>query len=289
VSFPRLAVSNDGVDSFSRDGLRFDVIDSGPTDARETVLLLHGFPQTSASWAAVAPTLHAAGLRTLAPDQRGYSPGARPRGRRAYRVEELVDDAAALVEGCGAGSVHVVGHDWGAVVAWLLAARRPELVRTVTGVSVPHPGAFLRAAGTSSQGLHSWYMGFFQLPGVPELALGTEERMAAVLRRTGQSSEVATRDASALAGRLTGPLNWYRALPFASPRTQQLPVQRPALMVWSDGDRFVTRTAVENNAAFCRAGHRLEVLAGVSHWIPDEAPARLAALVIDILYEGGLV
>src|SRR4051794_2953424 len=126
---------------YTRGALRFDVVDGGPADADETVLLLHGFPQTSASWAPVADRLHAAGLRTLAPDQRGYSPGARPGGRAAYRVEHLVDDAAALVTSSGAGSVHVVGHDWGAVVAWALAAHRPELVRTVTGVSVPHPAA----------------------------------------------------------------------------------------------------------------------------------------------------
>ena len=149
---------------FTRGALRFDVVDGGPTDADETVLLLHGFPQTSASWAPVAERLHAAGLRTLAPDQRGYSPGARPRGRAAYRVEHLVDDVAALVTSSGAGSVHVVGHDWGAVVAWALAAHRPELVRTVTGVSVPHPAAFLSGMLHGPQLLHSWYMGVFQLP-----------------------------------------------------------------------------------------------------------------------------
>ena len=174
--------------AFTRGALRFDVTDQGPADADETVLLLHGFPQTSASWGPVAAHLHAAGLRTLAPDQRGYSPGARPTGRAAYRLEHLVDDAAALIESSGAGSVHVVGHDWGAIVAWALAAHRPELVRSVTGVSVPHPAAFVRAMYAGPQLPHSWYIGAFQLPGLPEALLGDERRMAAVLRRGGRTA-----------------------------------------------------------------------------------------------------
>ena len=270
-----------GVDSFTRAGLHFDVVDAGPVAADETVLLLHGFPQTSASWAPVAGRLHAAGLRTLAPDQRGYSPGARPAGRRAYRIEELADDAAALVEASGAGSVHVVGHDWGAVVAWMLAARRPELVRSVVAVSVPHPGAWTGAMLTSRQGVMSWYMGAFQLPGLPEWLLGSPERMAALLRRGGQSAAAARRDAAALSGALTGPLNWYRALPFAAPGTTRAPVARPVMQVWSDGDGFISRAAIEGNPRFCRDRYRLEVLSGVSHWIPDEAPDRLADLVLE--------
>lgn len=266
--------------AFTRGALRFDVIDQGPDDAEETVLLLHGFPQTSASWGPVAAHLHAAGLRTLAPDQRGYSPGARPAGRAAYRLEHLVDDAAALIESSGAGSVHVVGHDWGAVVAWALAAHRPELVRTVTGVSVPHPAAFVRAIYAGPQLPHSWYIGAFQLPALPEALLGDERRMAAVLRRGGQGREAARRDAAALSGHLTGPINWYRALPLAAPGYTRRPVQRPALQVWSDGDDFVTRAAVDNNPRFVRAPHRLEVLSGVSHWIPDEVPDELAGMVL---------
>ncbi|MFC5065016.1 alpha/beta fold hydrolase [Actinomycetospora atypica] len=266
--------------AFTRGALRFDVTDRGPADADETVLLLHGFPQTSASWDPVAAHLHAAGLRTLAPDQRGYSPGARPAGRSAYRLEHLVDDAAALIESSGAGSVHVVGHDWGAVVAWALAAHRPELVRTVTGVSVPHPAAFVRALYAGPQLPHSWYIGAFQLPGLPEALLGDERRMAAVLQRGGQRRDAARRDAAALSGHLTGPVNWYRALPFAAPGYTQRPVQRPALQVWSDGDAFVTRAAIDNNPRFVRAPYRLEVLPGVSHWIPDEAPDELAAMVL---------
>jgi pimeloyl-ACP methyl ester carboxylesterase len=274
-----VTMTGERMTGFTRGALRFDVVDGGPAEADETVLLLHGFPQTGASWGPVAERLHAAGLRTLVPDQRGYSPGARPTGRAAYRIEHLVDDAAALVNSSGAGSVHVVGHDWGAVVAWALAALRPELVRTVTGVSVPHPAAFLHGMVRGPQLLHSWYMGAFQLPWLPELALSDADRMAAVLRRSGASPEAARRDAAALSGVITGPINWYRALPLASPGYTRRPVQRPSLQVWSDGDRFVTRAAVDQNPRFVLAPYRLEVLPGVSHWIPEEAPDRLAELV----------
>src|SRR5690606_26265127 len=138
------------------DGFTFDVIDGGPVDG-DVIVLLHGFPQTATSWSKVAPLLHEAGYRSLAPHQRGYSPGARPSGRRAYSVDRLVADVAALVDTVG-GPVHLVGHDWGAIVAWAVAVERPELLRTLTTVSVPHPMAFLRSMARSTQLLHSYYM-----------------------------------------------------------------------------------------------------------------------------------
>jgi pimeloyl-ACP methyl ester carboxylesterase len=122
------------------------------------VVLLHGFPQTSASWDDVAPLLHAAGYRTLAPDQRGYSPGARPRGRWAYRQSELVGDVVGLLNAAEVDRAHVVGHDWGGGVAWHLAIVHPERVRTLATISAPHPAAFTRAMRSSSQLLRSWYM-----------------------------------------------------------------------------------------------------------------------------------
>ena len=123
--------------SYARGPWRFDVRDEGPLDGAP-VVLLHGFPQTSTSWDSVAPLLHAAGLRTLPPDQRGYSPGARPRWRHQYRTSELVADVVALIDAVSA-PVHLVGHDWGAVVGWLVAGGHPGLVRSWTAVSVGHP------------------------------------------------------------------------------------------------------------------------------------------------------
>src|SRR3954463_14957615 len=158
------------MDSFRRGDLTFDVRDAGPADGTP-VVLLHGFPQDSSSFDRLTPALHSAGLRTLAPDQRGYSPGARPSGRAAYRMRELTADVLALLDAAELGSAHVVGHDWGGIVGWALAAWHPERGRTLTAVSVPHPAAMARAFVTSDQALRSWYMGLFQLPVLPEQLL----------------------------------------------------------------------------------------------------------------------
>src|SRR5215217_5260440 len=172
------------MDSFRRDGLTFDVLDAGPSDG-EPVVLLHGFPQDATSWNGVAPALHQHGLRTLAPDQRGYSPMARPRGRGHYTLRETTRDVLALLDAAGLESAHVVGHDWGAGVGWALAAWHPERVRTLTVLSVPHPGAMAKA--TSDQALRSAYMAAFQVPVLPEQALlaGGGAALRRMLRRSG--------------------------------------------------------------------------------------------------------
>ena len=125
------------------------------------VVLLHGFPQTAACWIRVAQALAAVGYRVLAPDQRGYSPGARPAAVRTYRMPELVADVLALAEAAGAARFHLVGHDWGGAVAWALAGRHPERVATLTSVSTPHPRGLAAALLTGGQLLRSAYIGFF--------------------------------------------------------------------------------------------------------------------------------
>src|SRR6185312_6822929 len=142
--------------------LTFDVRVGGPIDGA-AVMLLHGFPENASMWSGVEPALHAAGLRTIAPDQRGYSPGARPDGVEAYSMHRLVADALGLLDAYGLARVHVVGHDWGAAVGWNLAGRHPDRVATLTAISVPHPAApgraRRRAAGrrgpAAAVGLHS--------------------------------------------------------------------------------------------------------------------------------------
>lgn len=269
------------VTRFSRGDLTFDVTEDGPSDG-EPVVLLHGFPQRSNCWNAVVPPLAAAGYHVIRMDQRGYSPGARPSGRRAYRTTEVVADAAALVDHYG-GSAHVVGHDWGAAVAWALAAERPEAVRSLTAVSVPHPAAFIRALVTSAQAVRSWYMLFFQLPWLPERILRSQfER---IMRMSGQSADAARRDAAGFdePGALTGALHWYRAIPLVDPRRQTAPVQAPTLFVWSDGDIAITRRGVDNTPRYVRGPYQFVALHGVSHWIPDEVPDRLADLLLNHL------
>src|ERR1700742_3758667 len=125
-------------------GLTLDVFVDGPSDGT-AVLLLHGFPQNASEWRRVSPALHAAGLQTIAPNQRGYSPGARPAEVEAYAMKECVADAVALLDSLDVDRAHVVGHDWGAMVAWRLATDFPDRVHTLTAVSVPHPTAFTDA------------------------------------------------------------------------------------------------------------------------------------------------
>ncbi|MEU5844026.1 alpha/beta fold hydrolase [Rhodococcus sp. NPDC047139] len=270
------------ITTVERDGLRFDVRDEGPLDG-EPIVLLHGFPQDSRSWSEVAPRLHAAGYRTFALDQRGYSPGARPRRRRDYHIDLLVDDVVALVESVPGGRAHVVGHDWGAIVAWALAMRRPNLVRALTAVSVPHPGAFLRSFATSLQLLRSWYILAFQLPWIPEILLSSKKIATVVLRRTGQPAEAAERDAARLTdpAAVRGGVHWYRAVPLWKPRAALKTVTVPTQMIWSDNDVAIGPVGVEATGRYVSGPYRASILAGTSHWIPDEEPEELARLVIE--------
>ena len=168
---------------YEHDGLIFDVTDTGAVEG-DPVVLLHGFPERASCWREVAPRLHAHGLCTYAPDQRGYSPRARPPRRRDYTIDRLMGDVVALIERIGR-PVHLVGHDWGANSAWLTAMHRPDLVRTLTAMSVPHPAAFGEAILRGAQGLSSWYMAAFQLPVMPEQLLGRAGgRVERLLRRS---------------------------------------------------------------------------------------------------------
>ncbi|WP_134768674.1 alpha/beta fold hydrolase [Nocardioides sp. 1609] len=268
--------------SYEHDGLTFDVLDEGPVDG-DVVVLLHGFPERASCWRLVAPLLHAAGYRTVAPDQRGYSPGARPPRRRDHTITHLAGDVAALVERAG-GRAHVVGHDWGAIAAWAVATTRPDLVRTLTSVSVPHPQAYLGSLVRSSQLLRSWYLAGFQLPWVPErLAARRGGVFDRALRGSGLSAEEVARFRAEIVehGALPGALAWYRAMPFADRGLLRSPVTVPTTMVWSDGDHFVSRASIDRTPQHVDAPYELVVLAGVDHWIPVHAPEALAEAVLE--------
>ncbi|WP_100499971.1 alpha/beta fold hydrolase [Geodermatophilus chilensis] len=271
------------MDSFTRDGLVFDVRDGGPADG-DPVVLLHGFPQDAAAFTAVADQLHATGLRTLAPDQRGYSPGARPPGRAAYRLRELTDDVLALLDAAELGSAHVVGHDWGGIVGWALAAWHPERVRSLTALSVPHPAAMAKAFVTSDQALRSSYLALFQVPVLPErllLAVGGEP-LRRLLATSGLPADVADHYVRRMQEpeALSAALAWYRALPLDA-RNPVGRVRVPTLHVWSTRDAALGRTATEQTQAFVDAPYRLEVLEGVPHFIPEVAPDRVAELITE--------
>jgi pimeloyl-ACP methyl ester carboxylesterase len=266
------------VQVYQRSGLTFDVRDGGPADG-EPVVLLHGFPQDSTSWRLVEPSLHAAGLRTLAPDQRGYSPGARPPRRGDYRISELVDDVLALLDAAGLGSAHVVGHDWGGAVAWQLAGRHPERVRSLTVLSTPHPQAIAVSMRSGSQRRKSWYILFFQLPLLPELVAG--RMLETSSRRSGLPAEFAAHNAERMRqlGALTATLNWYRAIPLNRDEPR-LPSTVPTTFVWGRNDAYLGREAAEATADFVKAPYRFVEL-DASHWLPETHPAEVATLITE--------
>jgi len=261
--------------------LTFDVRADGPDDGRP-VVLLHGFPETSASWAAVTPRLAEAGLRTYAVDQLGYSPGARPLEPDAYALTNLAQVTADLMTAMEVPVADVVGHDWGANVAWALAAWHPDRVRSLTAVSVPHPTAFTAAYRSDpEQKERSAYIRLFWQEGKAEEVLLADD--ARRLRRMfGDAVDPESVDGYVAVlsapGALTAALNWYRAMSSATP-VDDVPV--PTTYVWSDGDIAIGRIAAEGCAAFVTGDYRFVELPGVSHWIPEEAPDRLAVAILD--------
>ncbi|MBS4751791.1 alpha/beta fold hydrolase [Nocardioides sp. zg-ZUI104] len=272
------------ITSVSRAGLTFDVHDSGPADG-EVVVLLHGFPERATCWTYVAPQLNAAGYRTLAMDQRGYSRGARPTRRRDYRTGELARDVVALIDAAVGpdGTVHLVGHDWGAIVAWSLAQHHGLRLRSLTAVSVPHPQAFVSAVKHSPQLLRSWYMGFFQLPVLPELLGAHTGRVEAMLASAGMTEGDLARYRREVVedGALPTALNWYRALPLTDPRSARARVRVPTTMVWSDGDTAIDRWGPANSGRWVDAPFTYVELPGVTHWIPSQAPDLLASVILE--------
>jgi pimeloyl-ACP methyl ester carboxylesterase len=267
------------VETYRRDGLTFTVRDAGPADAAETVVLLHGFPQDGGTWDAVVPALHDKGLRTLAPDLRGYSPGARPAGRAAYRIGAIAGDVVALLDAAGVAQAHVVGHDWGGMAAWAVAGLHPGRVRSLTVLSTPHPAALAWSFTHSSQALKSWYMAFFQLPRLPERLIPA--RMKGQLRATGLPPETVERYAARLAdpSALAGALGWYRGMP-ASRADHIGRIDVPTTYAWGRHDFALGRAAAEATSKYVRAAYLfVELEAG--HWLPELNPDEVASLVLD--------
>jgi pimeloyl-ACP methyl ester carboxylesterase len=265
----------------------FDVAEQGPQSG-PPVVLLHGFPQTSASFHAVAQVLAADGCRSIAMDQRGYSPGARPAEVAAYGVEHLVGDVVGLLDSLGLPAAHVVGHDWGSIVAWSMAATRPDRVRTLTAVSVPHPRAMFELLGDTGpagdeQRRRSDYVNLFRLDGerAEDVLLANNARALHDLFSPLPESLILPHY-GALSQRpaLTAALNWYRAMDVKT--SLELPaVAVPTTFVWSTEDIAIGRAAAELCGSYVSGDFRFVELEGVSHWIPDQAPVELARAVIE--------
>ena len=261
--------------------LTFDVLISGPDDGIPLVAL-HGFPESAASWGKVTPLLTAAGYRVIAPNQRGYSAGARPEGVDAYKIEHLVADVVGLLDALGLPDAHLVGHDWGSAVAWQVAGRHPNRIRSLTAISVPHPTAFgwaLREDEDQKQ--RSSYIGLLRQEGKAEEVLSEENFRRLRAMFDGQiDPEFADEHIRVLSGEgaLTGALNWYRAMTRDFGDIDRTTV--PTTYVWSTGDTALGRAGAERCGEFVDAPYEFVVLDGGSHWIPEERAEELAEAIL---------
>lgn len=268
---------------YSRNNLTFNVLGFGDKD-KETIILLHGFPANAQSWQPTAKLLAKKGYHVLVPEQRGYSKDARPKRRRDYRLSELVEDIVALLDSAGLQSAHIVGHDWGGVVAWAFAAAHPERTLSLSTISTPHPRALIGSIFTSRQLFLSWYMLFFQLPWLPELLI--KKNLKKSLVSSGLSAPAATSYAKAMQNRalLTGAINWYRALPFTLFETKKMnQIQPPTLFIYGEKDAFLSHRAATATKQWVSGVYRFVSQPTVTHWIPEESPEWLAEQISDFI------
>lgn len=270
-------------------GQRFYVAAAGPVDG-PAVMLLHGFPEMSYGWRHQLHALAAAGFRVYAPDQRGYGHSSKPKGIVSYRVDALAADVTALAQALGHDSFSLVGHDWGGLVAWQLASRQDASLQRVAILNAPHPAAMVRYITRSPlQAVRSAYVGFFQLPWLPEAALRMHGHAllgkaltASSLPGTFSDEELAVyRSAWSIEGALTGMLNWYRAALLA-PSGPNAKVLIPVRILWGDKDSALESPLAELSAAHCT---NVEVfhLPDATHWLHHEKSARVNELLIEFL------
>jgi epoxide hydrolase 4 len=260
------------------------------------IILLHGFPEDARSWQRQIPALVSAGFEVLAPDQRGYGGSDRPTARDAYRLERLVADVAALVAATGAPRAHIVGHDWGGVIAWAFASVHPELTARLAILNAPHPEVYRKSLWRSGQLFKSWYAFLFLVPGLAERMLAAAD-FAAVrwMLSGGGGGGVSRSDADLeqavaplrVRGALTAALNYYRA----NARGAQFPpsgrrIETETIVLWGDDDQALSNRLLDGLDRHVR--HlRVERLRGVGHWLQYQQPVIVNRLLVEFFTSGG--
>ncbi len=278
-------------------GQTFAVDEAGEGDA--VALCLHGFPECRYSWRFQLPALAAAGWRAVAPDLRGYGDSSRPADRDAYRIKHLVADTAALFDALGARRRLLVGHDWGAMIAWTFAMQRTRPLDGLVIMNVPHPAVFHHVLRHSwAQRGRSWYIGFFQLPWLPEVLLTAGRARAVAQSFHGMAINKAAFPPEVLdhyrrnalrPGAMTAMLNYYRANVTSLSRNAapSLIIEVPTLMIWGEEDTALGLKLTEGYGPYV-ADFTLERLPGVSHWVQQEAPDAVNARLLAWLGRRGL-
>lgn len=267
-------------------GFGVEVAVDGPEDGRP-VVLLHGFPDSGRLWRNQVPALVGAGFRVIVPDLRGYGGSDKPADVESYALPFLAGDVLGVLDSLGVARAHVVGHDWGAALAWAIGSLAPDRVDHLVCLSVGHPLSF------GSAGLEqlekSWYMLLFQFEGIAETYLSANdwEHFRAWGRHPDADAVIADLERD---GSLTPGLNWYRAnVPpesLLAPPLALPPVQAPTMGVWSSGDFALTETQMTASAEHCAGGFRYERLDGPGHWMTLEAPDAVNRLLLDFVGDG---
>ena len=266
-------------------GIALAVLEAGPEDG-PAAILLHGFPETAWGWRHQIGPLARAGFRIVVPDQRGYGGSDKPEAVGAYRLERLGGDVAALIDSLGA-SVALVGHDWGGIVAWWVAARHPERVRRLAILNAPNPDTSWRVIRQDPvQLLRSWYVAAIQLPGLPEWWLSRDDHaaLAHALLRTSRPGAFTPedlaryREAWRQPGALAGMLGWYRALIRHRP-PEAGRVRSPTLVLWGRRDVALGERFATESLALCDDG-RIRWFDRATHWLQHEEPAAVNEALI---------
>jgi pimeloyl-ACP methyl ester carboxylesterase len=263
------------------DGVGIEFTDEG---AGRPVVLLHGWPDSGRLWRHQVPALTGAGLRTVVPDLRGFGASDAPEAVEAYSLPFLAADVLGVLDHLGIERAHVVGHDWGAALAWVIASLAPDRVDHLVALSVGHPMSFSTAG--LAQRERSWYMLLFQFPGVAERWLSDDDwvRFEEWAAHPDHEQVVAEQ---ARPGRLTAGLSWYRAnIPpesLVAPPIELPPVQAPTLGVWSSGDMALLEHQMTASSAFVSGSWHYERIEGAGHWMQLEAADELNHLLVDFL------
>ena len=276
-------------------GLRFRTIVDGPPSG-ELAILLHGFPEGAESWTRQVGALAKAGALAVAPDMRGYGMTDAPNDVEDYAVQKLVDDVAAIIPAFGRTDAHIVGHDWGAVVAWFFAGAHPEMTKSLTVLSVGHPAAIAEAGWKDEdQRKRSSYIGLFMLQGKAEQVLakddyrGLRDFYALPPNPQAVPRSVVENYVKSLSrpGRLTAALNYYRAN-FSDPPAWaagagQLRVIAPTVLLWGDQDPALGRLQAETTTRHMTGDYRLDVLEGAGHWLQFERPDEVGRSLVEVV------
>jgi pimeloyl-ACP methyl ester carboxylesterase len=270
-------------------GLRFHVATCGAGD--RLALCLHGFPECWYSWRKQMPLLARLGYRVWAPDLRGYGDSERPGRVQDYAIERLLDDAAGLIDAAGARETLLIGHDWGGIIAWFFALRRVRPLARLVVMNLPHPAMMERALRSWRQMRRSWYVLFFQIPRLPERLLSAFDYRAVGEAFRGMAIDKSRfpdevlrvyRDAAARPGALTAMLNYYRALLRGGAERQRAlgypVIETPTLLLWGEEDRALAKETTYGTQRLV-PNLTIRYLPGVSHWLQQEAPETVNAML----------